>query len=247
MAESEQTSQEKKLTDLTWSIGFGLVTLLISILFTYSAFFETDTQNNFPILFLITFLVLTWSLTICCFSELFRTPLIRRIHQWSGFTSGASFVIFLLLIISKQMLARDDRHMKSFNGNETFFVLVVAFIIIGLFLFFTSKYKKNKQSQDSTSDSIASSPLIIVFWPIIIPLLNPLFLFWLSCVIALTILGNWIGSKFAYPLIGAVCGFALLPIVMSLLLAFIFRKDRIKRDSQKNTENPPQPSQKNQT
>jgi hypothetical protein len=249
MAESEQKSQEKKLTDRIWSLLSGLIMLLISVGLTYGAFCEKRTNQNvdIPVLNITLLLTVTWSLTICCFCYLFRHPFLVRTYRVSGFLSAASLMLFLLLISLKEMLTRYEQQITSFNGTETFFVLISALNVIGIFIFLSSKYQESKQAKNTNSDSIASSPLIIFIWPIIFLARNLFGLFWLFCVIALTALGNWIGAKLTHPFLGTVFGLVLLPAFGSTLLAYVSRKERLKGISQKNSENPPQPSQKNQT
>jgi hypothetical protein len=249
MAQSEQTTQEKKFIDRIWSLGFGLLMLLISILLTYGAFFEKRTEQNIdiPILNLIFALVITWSFTICCFCTFFKHPFVVRMYQLSGVLGTVTLMILLLFMSSKELLTRTGQHLTSFDGTETFFVLLTALNVIGLIIFFLSKYKCNKQTENINSQSIASSPLIIVVWPIIIFARSLFGLFWLLCVVALTFLGNWIGSKNAYPLLGTVCGFALLPILGAILLAFVTKMEQLKRNSQINNKDIEGPSRKTQT
>jgi hypothetical protein len=249
MTQSEKTLQEKKLSDRLWSLLSGFIMLLISFGLTYAAFFEKRTEQtaDIPILNLILLLTVTWSLTICSFCYFFRHPFLVRIYHFSGFLSAASLMIFLMLISLTEMLKRYESSKSSFDGVETFFVLIASLNIIGIIIFFSSKFTQRKQEKNISSDSIAASPLIIFIWPVIILARNLFGLFWLFCVVALTIFGNWIGAKLSHPFLGTVFGLALLPVCGSILLAYVARTERIKRASQQNIENPSEPSHKSQT
>jgi hypothetical protein len=132
---------------------------------------------------------------------------------------GLSCLMLLMLFIGIRAMFYFQEEIPGEKWRGLFIISILLWPVVSI-CFFVSAWKSRKK------DALFRSPVLASLWPLLIFIKSPAI-----CLILLLIYlifvggGEWIGSFFHYPIIGAWIGFGLLVLLAFLAILRESRKD----------------------
>jgi hypothetical protein len=224
MTEEKDQTKKRSLEDIAWGAGFGFLMLLISGVFTVGLVLEFA-PAHWSLLdtgFAIALLGVTLSLAVACLASLSHRPFWQRIAE-----SGSTFAILLFAVFMTGVWFRSlitDEEPPP-RGTVTFGVMMLLNCFIGLLLYLSGR--RDAKKSPSKGKDVLSSPVVIVFWPVLLFFKSPVgALLYLAVAAGVAYLGEWIGAKHGHPLLGSLCSTGSVVVVLgtAILIGVLKRR-----------------------
>lgn len=231
--ENDQT-KSWKLSDVAFYGISGGALLLIAILLTLGLLSEEKPPDWTPVDYglMVALFSAFWGLIVSYLASCCRRLALQKLGDVIGTFATLLLIAFLIAIWLRPHIESGEMISKR---AMVFVGVLLLNIIIGLLLFLSDSRKP--ETPANKADDRWASPLVIVFWPLILFVYSPIGgLFYLIIVGGTAYLGEWIGEKFSHPLLGAI-GLPVGLLLVSLGTVLLFARGKkltIKTFQRKN-------------
>jgi hypothetical protein len=193
--------------------------LVISCFLTYGAVSEVRQTADEQSLGIPRILLLgvVWTMTLSLLASCLHARLGRIISSFGWGIAGAGLIALLLSVGLAGIVDQAEGEARTVRGNETFFVLLVSYCLVGVTLSLSGR-------RSLRSDEGLSRAGLILIWPLLVlgrtPLLGTFVILGAS---GLTYVGEHVGARCGHALIGAVCGVIVVPLTLGVLALVVQR------------------------
>ncbi len=214
---------EERIKELFFNGAFAFVMTLIALALTFFPLFEEKPTDWTLVDWGLSFVLLgaIWGLAFHFFLSCFRRPWAERA---SRFLIRFALILFAG-VVAVSFLKGDSESPVRFPLTETLGAFILLTWAMGL-VFYHGDKKRRSLSPRVTED-ITCSPLIVLFWPLLMFAKSPLTaVLGFLPILGILHLGQWIGGRYGHPMTGALLSAAGLFAALLAARLLASRKGR---------------------